>query len=342
MKKRKFFSANENQANALQISTPHQFSANHQGGYYNFFETEEQRRARGFVVNAALRHDQHLAYDQALINEAQRHLRLVEDFRSAGMTHQLSGLGVLLSYMERMDSMSGADITIHGNAMPDNDTISFDQIGVPIPIISKGFQLSKRHLASATSNGTQLDQDHIRAATRAVAEKMELTVLYGDTGIKLNGQSLVGILNHPNRNTAGISDWNGGTPTIIDDVLGLLQIMYDDNRKGPFVLYVNKTYATKLQEDFSATKGDKTYKQRIMDIDDIADVRISSSLSNNEVVLIEMAKSAIDIAWAQDLKNVQWNDNAFFYNFMVFTAMAVRVKPDRNGSCGIVHGTVTI
>jgi hypothetical protein len=42
---------------------------------------------------------------------------------------------------------------------------------------------------------------------------------------------------------------------------------------------------------------------------------------------------------AQDIRQLQWSQHPLETDFMIFAAMAPRIKADRDGNCGIVHGS---
>ena len=37
--------------------------------------------------------------------------------------------------------------------------------------------------------------------------------------------------------------------------------------------------------------------------------------------------------------NIEWQSNPMQSIFKVYTAMAPRIKADKNGSCGVIHGS---
>jgi hypothetical protein len=87
--------------------------------------------------------------------------------------------------------------------------------------------------------------------------------------------------------------------------------------------------------------SDKTLMQRVLDEPTIAAVRIADMLPVGNVVLIELKRDVIDLAFASDVTTVQWQSGSGWTNhFQVFAAWAPRLKTDFDGRSGIFHGSV--
>ena len=79
--------------------------------------------------------------------------------------------------------------------------------------------------------------------------------------------------------------------------------------------------------------------ERILRYPDIEMVRPGDFLPDGNVVLVQMTMNVIDVVIGADLRNDQWDTNPFETEYRVWTALAPRVKVDKNDKCGVVHGS---
>ena len=119
----------------------------------------------------------------------------------------------------------------------------------------------------------------------------------------------------------------------------MLAKAYADNFFGPFNLYVSKDNWGFIQKSRSAS-SDITFKKIFENMSDITAVRPGDKLADGELVLVQMTEDVVDLAVAQDIVNFEEpQTSAMQHDFTVMAAMAVRVKSDSAGKCGIVHAT---
>lgn len=297
----------------------------------------------GLVVNATLRHEEHLRYDDRLLMIARQRLNGIADLQRMGLVVPLGGIGVMLSIYERAGDMTAAAVNMDGVTMSQKDRLTFDEVGVPIPIFHKDWSLNKRQLEASRTRGEPLSVSQVGIATRIVADSLEDCLFNGVPNFIVDGKQIYGYTNHPNRNTVTLAGSGWGTATgrdIIGDMKNMLDAAYADNKFGPFCLYVAKDIWADIQMDYSTEKGDKTFKERIEAFADISEVKAGDSLAAGNVVLVQLTEDVVDLAVAQDVVNLEWSNNPMQTLFKVYGAMAPRVKADKNGSCGIVHGSV--
>lgn len=299
--------------------------------------------ANGQLVSNAttLRHEEGKVYDDALIEISRLRLNGIEDLRKRGLIKPLGGLGTILSMYERVGEMTGAVIDMDGRTGSNNDRITFDEVGVPIPIFHKEWNLGERVVLASRQRGEPLDTTQMRMASRVVLEAMEDSLFNGIPGLIVSGLSIYGYTTHPSRNPYTLTaDWTADPGTdIIPDVKAMLQLLLDAKKYGPYILYVAKDIMINLESDYSATKGTETIKDRILRFQDISEVKGADFLADGEVLLIQMDRETVDLAVAQDIRNLTWNIHPMQTEYMVLSAMAPRIKADRDGNCGIVHGS---
>jgi uncharacterized linocin/CFP29 family protein len=291
------------------------------------------------VANAStLRHEEQVQYDTALVQIARKRLRMANLLRGKGLVRPLGGLGTILSLYEQAGDFTAAKVSMSGRTSADQDTLTFDEVGVPIPIFHKEFELDARRLAASRNGvGQPLDTSSIEIATRIVADEFESHIYNGAPQISVGGSTVYGLCTSPFRNTGSITGgWATGA-NVITDVKAMLQALYDDNFFGPFTLVVPKNYWAGIQLDYSDVKGDNTIMDRIMAFVDISEVIPGDYLTNSNVVMFNADSETIDLAIGQDMSNIPWQAQPLSTEFKVFMAGAVRVKADKNGRCGVVH-----
>ena len=232
-----------------------------------------------------------------------------------------------------------------GESVADKDRVVYGLNGVPIPVIQKPWKIGERVLMASRQRGSALDVTTGIEAARAVARKSENMVFNGLPNLgNQDGYRVHGLLTFPGRATFEVSDWaNAATTaaTIVDDVLGMLQIAETQERHfGPFELYIPGAWAYRMREDmYPGEAGSVTVMERLMAINAIKDIKVSDSLSAGNVVLIQMESSVLDLAVASDITTVQWESGSGWTNyFQTFAAWAPRFKADYDGHTGIVHG----
>lgn len=297
----------------------------------------------GNLVNNAtttLRHEDHKRYDKKLIEIARQRLNGIKDLITMGLVENLGGLGVILSMYERIGDMQPATISMDGKTRGKNDRPTFDEVGVPIPIVHEDWSLGFRHIEAARNgNSGNLPTTQMAMATRRVYDRLEDMLFNGAPEIVVDGKTIYGYTTHPARLTGNVTeDWSTASGVeIVADVKDMLAQAYDNNRFGPFVIYVAKDIWANIQTDYSAAKGSDTITDRIEKFKDIKEVKAGDSLADGQVVMVQMTDDVVDLAKAQDVRNLQWNVDPMETEYKVFGAMVPRIKSDRNGSCGVIH-----
>lgn len=295
--------------------------------------------AQGYLVSNAttLRHDEQKQYDTALIQVARKRLRLSNLLRGKGLVRNLGGLGTILSLYEQAGDFTAAKISMSGRTRADQDTLTFTEVGVPIPIFHKEFELDARRLAASRNGGTPLDTSSIEIATRIVADEWESHLYNGAPNIVVGGSTVYGLTTHPSRNTGSItSAWATGA-NVITDVTNMITALRADNMYGPYVLVVAKNLWPILEQDYSAAKGDNTVLERILQFVDISDVIPGDYLTNGNVVMFNADTQTVDLAIGQDMDSIAWTIEPMSTEFKVFMAGAIRIKADKGGNCGVAH-----
>ena len=287
-------------------------------------------------TNTLLRKDEWEELDSRVVEISANVLNGVADLRSMGLTLNLGGLGVLVSQYERVSDMTAANVNMSVDVNDEEDRIDYDLVGVPVPIISKGFRIDIRSLSASRQNGGGLDLTHVDTATRKVAEGLESILFAGSTLVQ-RSQAIYGYTTHPNRNTGSGADWGTAT-NIIPNVTTMLGGMFGDNFYGPFRLYLHPDqYAQTLALNASTAVPIINTIQQMPGMGP-GSVRPSNYVTAGQAVMVNMSRDVVDLAIGQDIVPVEWDTKGgLVTRWKVMAAMIPRVKADAGGRSGIFH-----
>ena len=292
-------------------------------------------------TNGTLSHEDYIKWDAKMVDVARRRLNVVQDFATYGLVDNNYDLGDIVAKYEKLSNMSSADVSMDGVTAPERDRLVFTEAGVPIPIFHKEFQLGKRQILSSEKNpGRSLPTTQLSTTTKLVAEEIDKMFWNGVPLIVEDSTQIYGFTNHPNRITKSASSTWITSGDAIADVEDMLRLAYADNFFGPFVLYISKDRWATIQGDYSANKGDRTYKERIEAFSDIDSVRAGDGLDNGTCVLVQMTEENVELKVAQDFVNFeQPQTHIMQYDFGVMASMALCLKSTSEDKLGVVHTT---
>jgi len=293
------------------------------------------------VTNATLRKDEWQELDAVIVEAARERLVGVDDLISRGLTHALGGVGVLTAQWEAGSEMTDANITMDGETVDDLDRQEFALRGVPVPVVHKDFKIGRRVLEASRTHGAALDVTTGAEAGQSVARSSE-QMLFNGASIKSDGYQIYGYTTHPQRNTASISNWSTASgSTILTEATDLVQALRQDRHYGPAILYIPAEYESSMEDDLKA-ESDKSVRQRLLEINGIEDVKVADVLADGEVVLAEMSRTNVDLAIAQDVSTMEWQQGSNWTTHYQAAAVWVpRFKADFDNRLGVVHATAT-
>ena len=298
------------------------------------------RPVKGLSVNGVLREDEFELFDRTVINAYLEELVAFADLDSRGLTFGLgNAMGTTELKWEDVDQFSPAQRSMYAGTEPEADLANFTTRRLPIPIISKGFDLDLRTLSAGRREGEAIDVTNAERASRAVSESID--DLFFNGGFSHAGINVYGYTTHPQRNTFTITDWDGVATEaqILADVISLVDAAFQDNVAGPYVLYVPFEVVSRFSADLKP-ESDKTLRQRILEVEGITAIRWSRSLAANEVALVTMRRDVVDAVVGFRPTLVQWEtQGGMVVHFKVMSIIVPRVKQDADGRSGIVHGT---
>lgn len=295
-------------------------------------------------TNDTLRKDEWVQYDTAIVEIARARMPLVGKLMAKGLTYGLkNALGTTILQWEQASDMTDAEQTMSGLADTQKDRVTFNMVGLPLPITHKDFTLNIRALHASRTTGEALDTTQARQATRLVSEKIEKTLVQG-ASMPLGGNSIYGLTNHPSRNTGVSLNWADSVNTtgeeIVADVLKMMGALVADNMYGPYDLVIPNDYYVRLADDYKAG-SDRTIMERVLAIPGVSSITPSSYLGSGatgKIVLFQTTSDVLDMVDGIQPTMVTWDTHGGLQmNFKVMAIMVPRLKADMSGQCGIAQ-----
>lgn len=312
----------------------------------DYFMTNEQDRKKIRANRTTLQKDEWEQLSSTMISQYRRDAYAVQHLRNAGLTRSLS-LATKIDLWQNRTGITDPEISMDGESRSDEDQITYDFDGVPIPILHKDFRIGQRDLQSSRNLGNDLQTDTAADATEVVTKGLDDLVFNGweaQVGdAKGNAFELYGYRTHPDRNQYSGSDWSTAD-NIRDDIVGILDTLDQENRDaGDFTFYL----APQQWREFRSAvdpdgDGNNTVRRRVMNEFDqeIGDVHRAHDLPDGEAVVVDMSPDVVELGVAEDVQMIEWQSGSGMTNhFKVMAAMAPEIKSDRDGRSGIVHAT---
>lgn len=304
------------------------------------------------IANAtlALRKDQWIQMDQAIVRAARKRLRAWTDLAASATFGGFNAMNKMILEHEALSDAGEAKVDMDGLTEGTADTPATKLYGTPLPITHSSFWFSQRVLSVSRGSNTPLDLTQAEAAGRRVAEQIEKTVIgtisgltYGVTSDYENTPTVYGYMTHPSRATktdmTAPSSSNG--TTVVDEILELRELLYAQNFYGPFMCYVSTNYDQYIDNDFK-TNSDKTTRQRILEIDNIQGVRRLDYLSGDVVILVQMTSDVARAIDGMPITTIQWDTKGGMQqNFKVMAIQVPQIRADYSGNCGVAVGTTS-
>lgn len=297
------------------------------------------------IANAAtLRKDEWVQYDEAIIQAARERLVGVADLNGRGLTYNIpNGLGTTVLEYEDLSDITDAEMNMDAVTRGLDDRVEYDINYLPLPVIHKSFHLNIRVLNASRTTGAPLDTTQAELCGRKVAEKVEDILFNGTSSFAYGGGVIYGYTDFPKRITGSLSgawDSSGATGAdILADVLAMKQASIDNRYYGPWMIYIPTAYETKLDEDFKAN-GDKTIRQRILEVSGILDIKVADKLSTDCVVMVQMTSDVVRMVNGLGITPVEWDsEGGMIFHYKVMTIQVPQLRADQEDQTGIVHYT---
>jgi uncharacterized linocin/CFP29 family protein len=300
---------------------------------------------RNLVTNAptALRKDDWVHLDTAVIKAARPRLNAVADLRQAGLVYNIpNGLGKTIYEYEAQSTFGSAVISMDGIRQSDNSRPQFDLRSLPLPIIHQDFSYSARQVIASRNGGSPLDVTAAEEAARNVAEEAEKLVLGVSSAYTFGGGTVYGYTNYTYRETKSLTQpTTSNQATTVNEVLDMRKKSMDNNYYGPWILYYSPAWSVFMDGDYSSAKGDNTLRERLAKIEGITAVKQADYLTGTTLVMVQQTSDVVQLVMGMDITTVQWESlGGMQLNFKVMAIMVPLLRHDYNTASGIIHGKV--
>lgn len=320
-----------------------------------------------FHTNAALPVGAGQEIDKIILRAVTASPRFFRDLVDAGCTYNIPWGTFLSRYA--IQNLSDApvianDFTDQGGAYSNayQSQADYSEAIVPVPLMFHRFKLSKRQIAAAgnSSNlfgGMNLEQQEIYVKSVSMASSIDALLWNGTTALNVNvGNTTIpvyGVLNHPVvvENATPLTLDVTEPQAFIDGLRESIQVLLNQNYEGPFVMYYSRNIQFAMQADYINQFPLRTIEDRIRQFGDISDVRSTqflnppadpTSTTAGTIIIMKMDPQVIDVVKEAEIRVAQYANDPELVKYIMYCALAPRIKEDYYGRVGIQLVNVTV
>ena len=285
--------------------------------------------------------------DTVLIRVAKERFVGIADLNSyPGTSFNFDGMSASVYTRKRVSEVGAATVAVNPDNASDSAILDLDDLSVPMLVTYKDYHMDTKHMAMASRINLPIDTALVEEATISVTRALEDNLFNGQ--VTANGSTMYGYTTFPDRQTYTIpTSWTTATPSeIFGDLNSMISLSMQANHFGPWVLYIPWQYQSRLNEDYLPNGGTSTtgsIRKRLMEIPNLADIKVADVLADDNVVLVEMSSSTVQLINGMPMRNLLWEPPGqpnWMHKFKVMTIAVPLLISDYNGQCGIVHGSV--
>ena len=301
------------------------------------------------VHNALLREYEWELIDAEVEDVFRQPIVGITDLMSAGLTRPLGGLGTMSSVYEQLSDMSDAAETMNVTALnSDKDKVDFEPVAVPVPIISKPFEIDIRTLEASRKMGESLDTTMVRVATIKVRDRLE-AILFNGSNLKVGTAAIYGYTTAPHIDTATAAAYGGGDfgtdGNSHKTIVGMMGALAAKGFYGPFGCYVSSTQYSQLQALTGVNLSETQMSVLLRTLGtaqggNLQFIKRGPKLADGKTVLVQLTKEVVDLAIGQDVTALSWAEfGGLLTQFRILMAAVPRIKYDANNYCGVAVAT---
>ena len=301
------------------------------------------------VQNALLREYEWELIDAAVLDVFRQPIVGITDLITEGLTRPLGGLGTFSSVYEQLSDMTDAEETMNVTATNSpKDKVTFQPVAVPVPIISKPFEIDIRTLEASRKLGESLDVTHVRTATIKVRDRLEAIYFNGST-LKVGSAAIYGLTTAPYITSQTATQYGGGSFATDGNahktMVGMLKALAALAFTGPYGVYVANTAYFALQH-LTGLNLMETQMSTILRTLGVANggpikfIKRGPKLADGQMVMVQLTSEVVDLAIGQDVTALNWSEfGGLVSQFRILMAAVPRIKYDANLACGVALAT---
>lgn len=254
------------------------------------------------------------------------------------------GVGDIVSFYPQVSDSGEVHVSMDGRSEGNADQANVKYAGTPVPVFDSYARFGWRQMEVMRKGGS-LDTSTIANHQRKVAEKMEDVVLNGLSSVSVNGNTIYGLRNFPQRNTGthGLTLATSTGAQWLAAFKAMLDALIADNAFGKVTVFLN--YGDWLSASINEFVAGypKTILQRLQEIQQIAEIVPASKCTANEIIGVANIGTG---EWGTILQAMPMvtrpkaRANAEDdYVFGVLAMAAPQFKSDFDGKSQLVHMT---
>lgn len=256
-------------------------------------------------------------------------------------------IGDLVSYFPKISDSGEVHVSMDGRSdgLADAATVQFE--GTPIPIIDSQARMGWRQMEVVRKGQTALDVETVANHQRKVAEKMEDMVLNGLSSVVVGGSTIYGLRNHPQRNTGthGLTLASATGAEWLTAIRQICTLLMSDNAFGRVSIFLNYSDWFYASANEFAAGYPKTILQRILEIEQVAEVIPASKMTASNIVGVAGLATG---DWGSILSTMPMvtrpkarQNPEDDYIFGVMAAVAPQFRVDADGRTNLAHTTTS-
>lgn len=280
-------------------------------------------------------------WDRELIRVTREELVLFDDLAAA--VSRPMNIGKLITYYGTVGDSGDINISLDGRSKAKRDRPEVDYHGTPLPIIDSTYGFGWREMKAMETEGESLEPVARENSNRRVAEKLESIAKVGDASIVVNGNTLTGVMNDPNRmtRTTGIVLQTASGAEVLAEFVAFTRVFHDVNIRRGLTVYVDWDDWFVLSYKEFKNEASTTMAQKIQAIEGIERIVPIPNLGANTMVGVIRQRRYIEVlnGMAPVTVPIARHNVHDDYNFMVMASAAVQVKRDHDGNSGLLVST---
>lgn len=312
-------------------------------------ETRGEQNAR-VRANSSLPNKVWEAISDQIIEYKDKSKTLISDLRGMGLVDKSAMLQDESITWERADERGDATIAMSLETRDDETSGSLGPQGTALPCVFDSYSIGIRE-RPGTGPGQNIDIDNWKqdSATENVEAGWESLVLNGwPASFQFDAlPSVYGLTNHPDANTAQLSDWStggagGSNPGVVrGDFRTAVQMLKDDMfrpRGTPYWAYISTDLEDHMNDAEQEGDGSRLVQDRVEDLSSIDRVRVSEYLPGESLLVFRPTADVIDLEIPEEIQPVQWSNGPDTRdNWMIWSCFAPRVKSTKAKQSGIAY-----
>jgi uncharacterized linocin/CFP29 family protein len=303
--------------------------------------------------------DAWIKLDTAVVHAARKRLRLWSNL-AAEVPVSFDGFGKATWEYQADTDEGSAMMDMDGLTEDRDDATLFNLRSTPLPLVHSGFKLAKRFLEISRNGNQPLDTSKAEKAGRRMAELVEKVTIGIETGLtygpnsssdtRYTGTSKVyGMTNFPQRLTkTDLTAPSGSNQDAIhEDVVEMIETMYDNGYYGPFALYYTPAYDRYFNVPYAKSgvvSTGRLLREQIASIENLKSMLRLDFWTGSayQMCLVQVEPNTVQALMGMPFTTIQWESKGgLLRHFKSMAMMTALWKSEFSGKAPILHATTS-